>query len=162
MLPPPDEPSSRRIDGQRKSSDSRSRWTALAPDRAVGMAAARGEIVGADDGRAAVDLAPAADVVGGGEAGDPSILVVVREAREAADLAKAAGVEQQVDPLAAGQLAAIALADHARIVRIGREAAMGDRLQRLHVGKQRRPGVVAIVARRGWLHRRAWLERWWR
>src|ERR1035437_3646466 len=107
----------------------------LPANRAVGMPAARGEIVGAHHDRPAVDLAPAADMVGPREARDPSVLVIVREACEAADLAKAACVEQQVDPLPAGQLAPGALADDARIVRIGREAAMGDRLQCLHVGK---------------------------
>ena len=122
---------------------------ALAADRAVGMPAARGEIVGAYHDRPAVNLAPAADMVGGREARDPSIFVIVREAREAADLAKAAGVEQQIDSLAAGQLAARALADHARIGRLRREAAMRDRLQRLHVGEHWRPGIVAIAAWRG-------------
>ena len=114
-LPPPDEPSSKRIEGQRKVERQPVEMGALAADRAVGMAAARGEIVSAYHGRPALDFAPAADMVGGREACDSSIVVIVREAREAADLAKAAGVEQQIDSLAAGQLAAIALADHARI-----------------------------------------------
>ena len=75
---------------------------ALPADRAVGMPAARGEIVGAHHRGSAVDFAPASNMVGRREARDSSVVVIVREAREAADLAKAAGVEQQVDPLAAG------------------------------------------------------------
>ncbi len=59
----------------------------------------------------------------GVKSGDPAVVVVAGEAGEAADLAEAAGVEQQVDPLAAGQLAAAALAHHARVLRVGREAA---------------------------------------
>src|SRR5271170_884491 len=88
-------------------------------------------------------------MVGGREAGDPSILVVVREACEAADFAKAACVEQQIDSLPAGQLAARALTNHARIGRTRREAVMRDLLQRLHVGEHWRPGVVTIAAWRG-------------
>src|SRR5882672_381086 len=122
---------------------------ALSTNCAVGMTTARGEIVGAHHNGSSVDLAPATDMVGGREAGDPSILVVVREACEAADLAKAASVEQQIDSLPAGQLAARALANHARIYRIRREAVMGDRLQSLHVGEHWRPSVVAIAMRQG-------------
>src|ERR1700689_764552 len=122
---------------------------ALAAIRAVGMTAARGEVVGAHHDRAAVDLAPATDMVGGREAGDPSILIIVREAGEAADFAKDAGVEDQIDSLPAGQLAARALPNHARIGRTLREAMMRDLLQRLHIGEHRRPGVVTVAARRG-------------
>src|SRR5579872_5919700 len=89
----------------------------LAADRAVGMPTARGEIVGAYDDRAARDLAPSSHVVGGREAGHAPFVVVIRKSSETADLAKAARVEQHVDALAAGQLAAMALAHDARIVR---------------------------------------------
>src|SRR5579862_1013132 len=118
---------------------------ALCTNRAVGMPAARGEIIGTDHDCPALDLAPAADMVGGCKACYPSLVVVVGETCEAADLAKAAGVEQQIDPFAACQLAPIALADHARIGRIGREASMGHRLQCLNVSQQRRPGVSAVT-----------------
>ena len=124
--------------------------SALAADRAVGMAAARSEIVGAYHDRAAVDLAPSADVVGRREAGDASIFVIIGETRETADLAKAAGIEEQIDSLPAGQLAARRAdgprPDPSNRVRSGRCAIC---LQCLHVGEQRRPGVVAIAARRG-------------
>src|ERR1700719_1390649 len=120
--------------------------SALSTDCAVGMTTARGEIVGAHHDCSAVDLAPATDMVGGREARDPSILVVVREACEAADLAKAARVEQQINSLPAGQLAARALADHARIGRPRREAVTCDRLQCLHVSEHWRPGVLAVEA----------------
>ena len=123
--------------------------SAFPTDRAVRMPTARSEIVGAHHDRSTGDLAPAPDMVGGREARDPSIFIIICKACEAADLAKAAGVEQQIDPFTAGKLAAIALADHARILRVRREAAMGDRLQCLHVGKQRGPRVIAIVGRRG-------------
>src|SRR5579862_2511878 len=123
--------------------------SALSANCAVGMPTARGEIVRAHHDRPAVDLAPSTDMVGGCEARDLSIFIVVCEAREAPDLAKAAGVEQQIDSLPAGQLAARALAYHARIGRPRREAVMGDRLQRLHVGEHWRPGIVAIAAWRG-------------
>src|ERR1700720_2742969 len=122
---------------------------ALSANCAVGMTTARGEIIRAHHHRPAVDLAPATDMVGGREARDLSIFVVVCETCEAPDLAKAAGVEQQIDSLPAGQLAARALANHARIGRIRREAVMGDRLQSLHVGEHWRPSVVAIAMRQG-------------
>ena len=64
---------------------------ALGPDRAVGVATAGGEIVGADDGRAARDAAPATDVVGGGEVGDGAVLVVAGEAGDAAQLGNEPG-----------------------------------------------------------------------
>src|SRR5271170_3147204 len=122
---------------------------ALAANRAVGMATARGETGGAYHDRPAIDLAPATDMVGGREARDPSILIIVREACEAADFAKAARVEDQIDSLTAGQLAARALAHHSRIGRTRCETVMRDLLQRLHVGEHSRPGIVAIAAWRG-------------
>ena len=70
-------------------------------DCAVGMTAARGKIVGADQRSPAFDLAPATDMIGRREARHPTVIVIIREARQAADLAKAAGIEQQSDSLAA-------------------------------------------------------------
>src|SRR5258708_33970076 len=102
---------------------------ALSANCAVGMTTARGEIVGAHHNGSSVDLAPATDMVGGREAGDPSILVVVRKACEATDLAKAASVEQQIDTLPAGGRAATGLPHHARTHRHRREAVVGHRLQ---------------------------------
>src|SRR5271170_493252 len=121
----------------------------LAADGAVGMPAARGEIVGAYHGGPAGNLAPSANMVGGREARDAALVVIVRKAREAADFAKAAGVEQHVNAFAAGQLAARALAHDPRVLRIGREAAMRDRLQGLHLGQQGSPGLLAIATGRG-------------
>src|SRR3954453_16886537 len=72
---------------------------ALSADRTVGMPAARGEIVGAHNDLPASNLAPAADMVGRREPRDSSILVIVSKAGEAADLAEATLVEQQVDAL---------------------------------------------------------------
>ena len=60
-----------------------------APIAPSAVAAARGEVVGADDRRAALDRAPAADVVGRREVGDVAVVVVGGEAGEAADLAEA-------------------------------------------------------------------------
>src|SRR5215468_4686554 len=99
------------------------------------MSSARGKIVGAHYGCASCDFAPSSHMIGGREAGNTSILVIVRESREAANFAKGSSVEQQVDARAAGQLAARPLADHARIFRIGREPLVRDRLQRLHTGQ---------------------------
>jgi hypothetical protein len=45
------------------------------------------------------------------------------------------------------------LADHARILRIGRETLVRDRLQRLHIGQHRRPGVLAVTLRRAGIAR---------
>ena len=52
------------------------------------MAAARGEIIGADNRRAAGDTAPAAHMVGGRERGDIAVLVIGGETGQAADLAE--------------------------------------------------------------------------
>ena len=73
------------------------------------------------------------------------VVVEAREAREAADLAEAAGIEQQVDALAAGELAAVALAHHAGIVRAGRQPLVGDRLQGRDLVQHRRPAFVAVT-----------------
>jgi len=92
------------------------------------MAAARGEVVGADHAWPPLDPAPAADMVGRGEVGDAALLVIAGEPGQAADLAEAAVVEQKIDPLAAGELAAITLTHHAGIGRAGCEAGVGDGL----------------------------------
>ncbi len=57
---------------------------ALRADRAVGVAAARREVVGAHDRGAALDRAPAADVIGRREVGDGALVVVGGEAGDAA------------------------------------------------------------------------------
>ena len=44
-------------------------------DRAIGMPAARGEVVGADDAGAALEAALAADMAGRRELGDVAVLV---------------------------------------------------------------------------------------
>ena len=106
------------------------------------MAAARGEVVGADDAGPGVDAALAADMAGRREFGDVARLVERGEAREAADLAKAAGIQQDVDPLAAGELAAVALADHAGLARAGRQPLVGDRLQGGDLVQHRCPAFV--------------------
>src|SRR5690606_1569996 len=102
---------------------------ALGADGPVRVAAAGGEVVGAHDGEAAVDLAPAADVVGRGEGGDPAVLVVGGEAGHAAHLADRALVEEQVDALAAGQLAPAALADDAGVLRARGQPGVGQALE---------------------------------
>ena len=115
---------------------------AFRPDRAVRMAAAGGEVVGADDRRAAVNLPPAADVVRGREIGDAPFVVVGREARHAADLSERAVIKQQFDALAAGELATASLAHHTRIERAGGEPRMGDALERGDLVEDRRPRLV--------------------
>ncbi len=137
-----EQPHGRTAHGERQAVE----IAALGPDRAVGVAAAGGEVVGADDGGAPLDLAPAADVVGRREVGDGAVLVVGGEAGQAAHLAEAAGIEQQVDALAAGQLAAVALADDAGILGAGGEAGVGDVLQGRDLGHHRGPAVLAVGA----------------
>src|SRR5215216_4891054 len=56
----------------------------LVADRTVGMTAARGEVVGADDAGAALDAALAADVARRRELGDVAVLIERGEARQAA------------------------------------------------------------------------------
>ena len=114
----------------------------LLADRAVGMAAARGEVVGADDAGTTLDAALAADMAGRRELGDLAGVVEAREAREAADLAEAAAVEQHVDALAAGELVAVALAHHAGLARARGQALVRDRLQRGDLVEHRRPALV--------------------
>ena len=121
----------------------------LVADRAVGVAAARGEVVGADDAGTALDAALAADMACRRELGDVAVLVERGEARQAADLAEAAGIEQPVDALAAGELAAVALAHHAGIGRAGRQALVGDRLQGRDLVEHRRPAFVRRHRRNG-------------
>src|SRR5215469_6369012 len=134
------------------------RWTAkvnrqpvevrgLATDRAVRVSAARGKIVGAYHCGAARNLAPPSHVVGGREPGDASLVVVIGEPRKAANFAKGAGVKQQANSFAAGQLASAPLADDPWITRIGRESSVSNLLQRLHVGEHWCPAVLAVAAR---------------
>ena len=95
--------------------------------RAVGMAPARGEIVGTDDDQPVADFAPAANMVGRCEAGDATRVVVVSKAGEAANLPEAARIKQQIDSLTAGQLAPLTLAEDTRVGRVGGKSLVGDR-----------------------------------
>src|SRR5690606_12889545 len=81
-------------------------------DGGVGRAAADGEVVAGDDDGAAVDGAAADDAVGGRQADQLAVLVIGGTARDGADLAEAALVDQAVDALAHGEPAAIVLALH--------------------------------------------------
>ena len=119
--------------------------TALGGDRAVGVAAARGEVVGADHRGAPVDLAPSTDHVGRREIRDLARLVVRREAGHAAHLAERAFVQQQPDPFAARQLPAATLAHDARVVRAGRKPLVGEPLHRRHVLQHRRPSFHVVL-----------------
>ena len=128
------------------------------------MAAARGEVVGADDAGTALDAALAADMACRRELGDVAVLVERGKARQAADLAEAAGIEQPVDALAAGELAAVALAHHAGIGRAGRQPLVGDRLQGRDLVEHRRPafvrrcrGTVLVAPAAGLITARIWL-----
>ena len=89
-------------------------------------------------------------MVGRGEIGDRAVFVVGGEAGQAADFAKAPLIEQQVDPLAAGELAAGALANDTRVGGIWREAATGDVLQGFDLGQQGGPGGLARPAPGNW------------
>ena len=70
-----------------------------------------------------------------------AVVVVRGEAGDAADLAERALVEQQRDALAAGELAAAALADDAGVLRAGREARVRDALQRARSRRAPAPTV---------------------
>src|SRR5205823_3075785 len=121
--------------------------TGLLADGAVGMAAAGGEIVGADDGAAVLDAAPAANVIGGRELGDVAVVVVGGEAGDGAHFAKRVLIEQEGDALVGGELAAASLADDAGVFGIGREAGVGDVFQALDLGEEGRPGLVGVRGR---------------
>ena len=110
------------------------------------MAAARGEIIGADDARPAGDPAFAANVVGRREVADVAAVVVGRETGETADLAKTALIEQQRDALAAVELATAALAHDAGFLRGDAQPGVRQALQRGHLGQQWRPAWVGGFA----------------
>ena len=82
---------------------------ALAKPGGVGRSAAQGEVLPADHDRAAVDSARSDHVVRGGEADEPTRIVVFRLAGPLAVLPEGVGVEQPVDPLADGREPAPAL-----------------------------------------------------
>ena len=69
-----------------------------------------GEVVAAYRHGAAVDAAAAHDEVGRHEVGEVAGLVVLRLAGDGADLVERAGIEQALDALAHGELAAVMLA----------------------------------------------------
>ncbi len=114
----------------------------LLTDRPVGMSAARGEVVCADDAWPAVDTSLPADMARRREFGDVARFVKGGETGQAADLAKAAAVEQRVDPFAAGEFVPIALADHAGLTGIRGQPLVGDRLERRNLVQHRRPALV--------------------
>ena len=128
-------PDGRGAQGQREAIQ----VAALGADGAVGVTAAGGEVVGADDGAAAVDLAPAANVIGRREGGYRALLVVGGETSDAADLAEGAGIEEQIDALPAGVLAAAALTHHAGIFGPGGQALERQPAHGGDVVEQRRP-----------------------
>ena len=82
----------------------------LALDGRVGGAPPHGEVVAADDDRAAVDLRPPEDEVGRREVLEVVSLVVGRAARDLAQLVEGARIHQLGDPLADGVAAAVVLA----------------------------------------------------
>ncbi len=82
----------------------------LAADRGIGRPAAHGEIVAADHDRAAFDPAAPEHEIGGLKRLDLAVGAVFGPAGQRADLVEAAGIEQQVDPLAHGEAARIVLA----------------------------------------------------
>ena len=118
---------------------------AFLADGAVRVAAAGGEVVGADDGGAALDPAPSADMVRRREVDDRAAVVIGGETGDAADLVEAALVQRQVDALPAGQLAAAALPDDAALLGSGRQALVRQGLHRGHVLEHRRPRVLGFV-----------------
>src|SRR5262249_34096096 len=79
-------------------------------DRGVGGAAADGEIVAADDHRAAVDLAAAEDEIRRLKIDELALFVVAALAGDRADLAEALRIEELVDALTHGELAGLAVA----------------------------------------------------
>ncbi len=78
-------------------------------DRRIGRAAANGEVVAADNHRAAINPAPPHDAVGGRMGGDIAIPVVFVGSGGGADFPKCAVIEDLVDPLPHGQPAALVL-----------------------------------------------------
>ncbi len=78
----------------------------LAVQSRIGRPAAHGEIVGAGDDRAAVDIAATEDEIGRRQIDQIAVLIVAAAPGDLADLAKAARIEQRVDPCARIHLAA--------------------------------------------------------
>ena len=106
--------------------------------RVVG-AALDGRVVGDDDDARALDRADAGD-----DAGARGLVVVQAVRGERAQLEeRRAGIEQAVDPLADGQLAALAVAGDRAVVAAG--AALGDLRPGAPAGRRRAP-----PSRRGW------------
>src|SRR5262245_14095250 len=104
------------------------------------MPAARREVVGADDGGATGDPPPTSDVVRRREVGDATFVVVGGEPGDAADFAEGSRVEQQIDALAAAELAAAALPHHAGVLGVGCEAGVRHALQGGDLVESRGPG----------------------
>ena len=126
---------------------------ALRPDRAVGMPAARREVIRADDRRTTVDPTAATHMVRRCERVDRSVGAVRGEPGDAADLPEAAIVEQQGDALSAVQLPPAALTNDARFRGTGRQPFRGKRLERADIAEHGRPGVLGRWCARGRAHR---------
>ena len=69
-------------------------------DRGIGRSAADGEIVGSDHHRARFDIRPTEQVIGGCEIAQRPIVGVSPFARDLADFAEAAGIDQRSYPRA--------------------------------------------------------------
>ncbi len=99
----------------------------LAADRRIRRAAAHGEIVAADHDRPAFDPPAPEHEIRGLERLKLAVVAILRAARERADLVKAAGIEQLLDPLAhrepAGIVLALDLVRPAHLARQGLAAA---------------------------------------
>jgi biotin carboxyl carrier protein len=99
----------------------------LAADRGIGRTAAHGEIVTADHDRPALDPPAPEHEIGGPERLKLAIVAVLRASGECADLVKAAGIEQLLDPLAhrepPGIVLALDLVRPAHLARQGLTAA---------------------------------------
>ena len=133
------------------------KMTALRRDRPVRVAAPGREVVGADHRRAPLDLAEPADVVRRREIRDRPVLVVRCETGHAPHFAERALVQQEIDALAAGQLAARPLAHDSGVARPRRQPAVRQLLHGRHLTKLGSPGV--LVTGRGSRDGRALVRR---
>jgi len=127
----------------------------LAAGGAVGGTAAHGEVIAADDDPAPLDAARAHHVVRWPEGGEVAVLVR-RHAGEDADLAEGAVVQEAVDALADGELAAAALTLDVLLAAhpVGELSAVGELVQFRLPDHARAPlrGVPSLAERHGGLH----------
>ena len=122
---------------------------ALGADGTVRVPASGREVIGADDGRAAVDLAPTTDVVGGREVHGVAVFVIGCEPSDTAHFAKGALVQQQRDALSARELAATALSDDPWVVGAGGQPCVCHPLERGDLFQDSSPGLLARSYRCG-------------